>query len=75
MTSGGITKRTALLYASAAFFVAAILCALWGHDVVLKSAVLGVVFGIIASVGSWFCGLPQFQDADVDTDEWANAIK
>jgi predicted MFS family arabinose efflux permease len=73
MTSGGITKRTALIYTSAAFFIAALLFALWGHGVWQKMALLWMAFGFISGAGSWFAGVAEVEDPDAE--EWAKSIK
>ncbi|MDQ1059898.1 hypothetical protein QFZ23_003799 [Arthrobacter globiformis] len=73
MTSGGISKRTALICTSAAFFIAALLFALWGHDVWQKISILWMAFGFISGAGSWFAGLPEVEDPDAE--EWTKSIK
>jgi len=66
MTSGGNAKRHFCVWATIAFFVIAMLCAVestTGGDSVFRGLALGaLVFGVLSFAGVWANGLPKSED-------------
>lgn len=81
MTSGGITRKRALSFASIACAVIGLLLAIQAFNTHERGfqglAVLSLVVAAILLAGAWAAGLPprDIVDRGDDEDEWSRAIR
>jgi len=83
MTSGGITRKKALSFASIAVAVIGLLLAIQGFNTHERGfqglAILSLVVAAILLAGAWAAGLPPRDVVDMDRgddeDEWSRAIR